>query len=190
MSGGEPSSIKRFATVRRRSACPSVCPRDMRAFCFGVRSLSGIWEGRCADLVPGALPQVAAAGPLPTCYGQDQVTAALKNELEHRPAGPRLSVHRLPGHRQDHLRQDLWPRRSTACTRRRATPAANARSAGASTAGSHPGCGRDRRRLQQRRGQHPGSAGGGGLHPFRCEIPGLYHRRGAHALRTAPSTPC
>mgnify|MGYP006933115028 CR=1 FL=1 len=104
------------------------------------------------------------------------------------PHGPRLSVHRHPGHRQNHLRPDPGQGRQL--------PAPGGRGPLQPVRGL-PGhrqrlpAGRDGagRRQQQPGGRHPGTAQRVGIHPHGAEKAGLYHRRGPHAVHPGLQRP-
>ena len=123
--------------------------------------------------------------------GQAHITDTRCGRWPRGRTGPRLSVHRHTGHRQDHLRQDSGQGGQLPASAWTATPAASARSAGASTTARMLDVVGDRRRQQQRRGQHPRRCGRRRfIPPPVLKIAGVYHRRGAHALHRRPSTRC
>ena len=185
MSGGEPSSIKRDNMCREGAGSERMLAESI-SWCLFLPSdtrwrregISSPWTGGGRN-VPGSLPQMAAqdlfrrggSGP----HHRDPAPPGCGG-----PAEPRLSLHRHPGHRQDHLRQDpgqsgelpppgerrpLQPVRRLPWHRQR-------QHAGRAGAG---------RRLQQRRGPRPGPPGRGRLLPRQRPLPGVYRGRGPHA---------
>ena len=149
-----------------------------RSFFFrGWRKAS---EKGGGDHVSGPLPQVAAQDlrgrHRPGPHHRDPAKAGGRG-----PDLPRLPLHRHPGHRQDHLRQDpgqgrelRTPRGRQPLLRLPLLPRHRERQlSGRAGAG---------RRLQQRRGPGPGPAGRGHLLPRPGQKAGLHHRRGPHAL--------
>ena len=169
-------------------AALSGCSRAMQVACpfpYGTGLLPCVLYGaffreRRLPHVQGALPEI----PAPILFRCGGPAPSDPHPAKRGDAGahcPRLPVHRLSGDGQDHLRQDPGPGGQLPAPqgRRPLRPVRDLQGVGR---GVHFGRGGDRRRQQQRRGQHPFPHRGVQLHPGHGKIPGVHHRRGPHAL--------
>ena len=157
MSGGEPSSIKRDHPCAASPPAPRLAAEE---FYFYANAKGGLLH------VSGTVPQMAAQDVFPG-GGPGPHHRHPPAPGGRGPHGPRLSVHRHPGHRQNHLRPDPGQGRQL--------PAPGGRGPLQPVRGL-PGhrqrlpAGRDGagRRQQQPGGRHPGAARASRYTPPRC----------------------
>ena len=176
MSGGEPSSIKRDVSCAARAPVPQLHAEDLFSISRGE-----------ARYVSGPVSQMAAQD----LFGRHRPAPDHRDPAQAGGGGAdlsRLSLHRHPGHRQDHLRQNPGPGRQLRAPGGRGPlqPVRRLPGAGERQLSGRSGAGR---RLQQRRGSGTGPAGRGHLFPGPCEEAGVHHRRGPYALHPGLQRP-
>ena len=180
MSGGEPSSIKRDRHVPRGSRFRG-CIRRIVFYFLKVKETA-----ECIRRY------TASGGPKPSheVVGQAHITDTLTDGRWPRAASPRLPVHRHPGHRQDHLRQNSGQGGELRASRWTATPCSQCDACRGIDSGmlldvteldAASNNGVDQVRALREEAVYT---------PAGAEKAGVHHRRGAHAVHRRPSTPC